>query len=252
MARQEVNLGLVPGDKRGDKLRVGGKKINENFTELYNWLFNVQSSPIVAGSHVITEEESTQLSRIFQIIPAGGTGKIIELISLIARITPSEPPVGGLQIMEGQMLNVTTDGDTETQDWGYFPSDFLMTKRMIIQRMTPVFSTRIFEDTHVYVCLSGGANPKAGRAKIELFYLYRIIDATREGGSGGGGGIALQVVQSFVNQSEITVEHNLQKYPTVVIVDTTGRELVAEITHESVDHMVIRLNPSASGKIIYS
>ena len=31
MARQVINIGLVPGDKRGDKLRIGGIKINENF-----------------------------------------------------------------------------------------------------------------------------------------------------------------------------------------------------------------------------
>jgi len=48
------------------------------------------------------------------------------------------------------------------------------------------------------------------------------------------------------------VQHNLDKYPTVVVVDTTGREIIAEITHESTDQMVIRLNPAASGKIIYS
>ena len=74
-----------------------------------------------------------------------------------------------------------------------------------------------------------------------------------EGEGGGGGGIAIdQVVQSFINQSEITVEHNLHKYPTVVVVDTTGRELIPEITHESTDRMIIRLNPAASGKLIYS
>ena len=98
MARQEINIGIVPGDKRGDKLRVGGKKINENFTELYNWLFNVQSSPVIAGKHVITEQESTYLTEKNEIIPSPGAGKVIELISLISRITPAEPPVGGLQV----------------------------------------------------------------------------------------------------------------------------------------------------------
>lgn len=254
MARQEINLGIVPGDKRGDKLRVGGKKINENFTELYNFLFNVQSSPVIAGSHVITEDESNRLTEINVIIPAAGDGKVIELISLIARITPMAPPIGGLQININQTLNVTTDGDTETQDWGFFPSDFLMSHSQIIQRMTPVFATQIFDNTPVYVCLSGGENPKSGSSKIELFYLYRIIDGSGSGGSGGGGGgiSTDQMVQSFINQSEITVQHNLHKYPTVVVVDTTGRELIPEITHESTDTMVIRLNPAASGKLIYS
>ena len=252
MARQEINLGIVPGDKRGDKLRVGGKKINENFTELYNSLQNGQSSPVIAGTHVITEDESNRLTEINVIIPAPGSGKIIELISLIARITPTPPPIGGLQIYPNQTLNVTTDGDTETQDWGYFPSLFLMSQNTEIKRMTPVFSTQIFENTPVYVCLSGGADPQSGSAKIELFYLYRIIDLAGSGVPGGGGSSTFQVVQSFVNQSEITVQHNLQKYPTVVVVDTTGRELISEITHESTDQMVIRLNPAASGKIIYS
>jgi len=253
MARQEINLGIVPGDKRGDKLRVGGKKINENFTELYNSLQNGQSSPVIAGIHVITEDESNRLTEINVIIPAPGIGKIIDLISLIARITPAPPPIGGLNIYPNQTLNVTTDGDTETRDWGYFPSLFLMSPSMEIQRMTPVFSTQLFENTPVYVCLSGGENPKSGNAKIELFFLYRIIDPSGSGvPGGGGGGSTLQVVQSFVNQSEITVQHNLQKYPTVVVVDTTGRELISEITHESTDEMVIRLNPAASGKIIYS
>ena len=253
MARQEINLGIVPGDKRGDKLRVGGRKINENFIELYNSFTAGQSSPVIAGKHVITEDESNRLTEINVIIPAAGSGKIIDLISLIARITPMPPPIGGLQIYSDQTLNVTTDGDTETQDWGYFPSLFLMSQSREIQRMTPVFSTILFENTPVYVCLSGGENPKSGSAQIELFFLYRINDLAASGIPGGGGSSsAPQVVQSFVNQSEITVVHNLQKYPTVVVVDTTGRELISEITHESTDQMVIRLNPAASGKIIYS
>ncbi len=253
MARQEINLGIVPGDKRGDKLRVGGRKINENFIELYNSATAGQSSPVIAGKHLITEDESNRLTEINVIIPAAGSGKIIDLISLIARITPMPSPIGGLQIYSDQTLNVTTDGDTETRDWGYFPSLFLMSQSREIQRMTPVFSTILFENTPVYVCLSGGENPKSGSAQIELFFLYRIIDPAASGTPGGGGGnSAPQVVQSFVNQSEITVVHNLQKYPTVVVVDTTGRELISEITHESTDQMVIRLNPAASGKIIYS
>ena len=251
MARQEINLGIVPGDKRGDKLRVGGRKINENFTELYNNQTSGQSSPVIAAKHVITEDESNRLTDINIIIPAPGVGKFIDLISLIARVTPALPPTGGLQIYPSQTLNVTTDGDTETQDWGYFPALFLMSSTETIQRMTPVFSTILFENTPVYVCLSGGENPKSGCSKIELFYLYRIIDAAASGTPGGGNAV-IQVVQSIVNQSEITVQHNLQKYPTVVVVDTTGRELITEITHESTDQMVIRLNPAASGKIIYS
>jgi|WetSurMetagenome_2_1015567.scaffolds.fasta_scaffold179631_2 hypothetical protein len=255
MARQEINLGIVAGDKRGDKLRVGGTKINENFAELYGWLFTVQSSPLIAGYHVITPEESTQLTDINLIIPNPGLGKFVEIVSLIARITPAIPPTGGLQVNAGQTLNVTTQGGTETRDWGYFPSGFLMSPaQTTIQRMTPVLSTVLYESTGVYVCLSGGVNPRSGSAKIELNFLYRINDLSETGVGGGGSNdtLAYQVIQSFVNQSEIIVQHNLHKYPTVVVIDTTGRELIPEITHESSDQMVIRLNPATSGKIIYS
>ena len=251
MARQEINLGLVPGDKKGDKLRVGGKKINDNFTELYNIMSSSQSSPVIAGIHVITEDESNRLTEINVIIPAPGAGKFIDLISLIGRITPMPPPIGGLQVVPSQTLNVTTDGDTETRDWGYFSAQFLRSSAMTIQRMTPVFSTQLFENTPVYVSLSDGINPMSGSSKIELFFLYRIIDPAASGGTGGGNS-TLQVVQSFTNQSEIIVQHDLQKYPSVLVIDTAGRELLCEITHETIDRMVIRLNPASSGKIIYS
>lgn len=35
MAQQIVNIGVVANDGTGDSLRVGGDKINDNFTELY-------------------------------------------------------------------------------------------------------------------------------------------------------------------------------------------------------------------------
>lgn len=35
MAQQTVNLGSAPNDNTGDSLRVGGDKINDNFTENY-------------------------------------------------------------------------------------------------------------------------------------------------------------------------------------------------------------------------
>lgn len=35
MAQQTINIGAAPDDGTGDSLRVGGDKINDNFTELY-------------------------------------------------------------------------------------------------------------------------------------------------------------------------------------------------------------------------
>lgn len=36
MAQQIINIGTSPDDFTGDNLRVGGDKINDNFTELYD------------------------------------------------------------------------------------------------------------------------------------------------------------------------------------------------------------------------
>lgn len=38
MAKQLINLGTTVNDGTGDTLRLGAQKINENFTELYNFL----------------------------------------------------------------------------------------------------------------------------------------------------------------------------------------------------------------------
>lgn len=38
MAKQLINIGVVPNDKSGDTLRTAFNKVNENFTELYNIL----------------------------------------------------------------------------------------------------------------------------------------------------------------------------------------------------------------------
>jgi len=252
MARQEINLGIVPGDKKGDKLRLGGQKINENFTELYDFLTIQQASPVIAAYHLITYEESNQLTGIHVIIPPPGEGFVTELVSMVARVTPMGPPVGGLQVNPDQTLNVSTDGDAQTRDWGFFPRDFIMSQSQAIQRMTPVFSTQIFVNTPVYVCLSGNENPQSGSSQIEFYYLYRTIDTTGNGAPGGGVAAPAQAVHSFINQGMVTVLHNLHKYPTVLALDTTGRELMAEITHESTDQVSIRLNPAASGKIIIS
>lgn len=42
MAQQIINIGAAPNDHTGDTLRVGGSKINANFTELYGGVVRTQ------------------------------------------------------------------------------------------------------------------------------------------------------------------------------------------------------------------
>ena len=51
MPQQTVNLGSVANDGTGDSLRVGGGKINDNFTELYAATSAEAIQGIVGGSN---------------------------------------------------------------------------------------------------------------------------------------------------------------------------------------------------------
>lgn len=49
MSQQFINLGAQPDDNTGDDARSGGRKINENFSELYGKVQNVQNLNLTAG-----------------------------------------------------------------------------------------------------------------------------------------------------------------------------------------------------------
>jgi hypothetical protein len=49
MAQQTINIGAAPNDGTGDKLRVAGDKINDNFTELYAGKANTSHAHDIAS-----------------------------------------------------------------------------------------------------------------------------------------------------------------------------------------------------------
>jgi hypothetical protein len=64
MSKQNINLGNALNDGTGDVLRVGGEKINSNFTELYNALGSGNGAPLsivsglLAGSGIIVSSKT--------------------------------------------------------------------------------------------------------------------------------------------------------------------------------------------------
>ena len=64
MAKQTIELGASANDNTGDRVRAGGQKINENFTEVYNF----------TGWQQITDTTYTLASPL--VILEGVTGKI--------------------------------------------------------------------------------------------------------------------------------------------------------------------------------
>lgn len=65
-------------------------------------------------------------------------------------------------------------------------------------------------------------------------------------------GASGQIMLDFTNTDEVLVQHNLHKYPMVLVLDSSGREMVAEIVHDTLDRVIVKLATLNSGKIIVS
>lgn len=65
-------------------------------------------------------------------------------------------------------------------------------------------------------------------------------------------GAAGQVMQDFSSVDEVLVQHNLHKYPMVLVLDSTGREMVAEVIHDTLDRVIVKMAQANSGKVVVS
>lgn len=73
------------------------------------------------------------------------------------------------------------------------------------------------------------------------------IDIVQEGDK-----IKIQVKTTVFEQGEATdtwsIQHNLHKYPSVVLVDSAGTQFYAEVKYDSLDHVTIKINGATKGK----
>lgn len=75
----------------------------------------------------------------------------------------------------------------------------------------------------------------------------------RSGGTGqGGGGSSDGTIQevSFTNQTSLTITHDFENYPTVIILDSSGYLVHAEVQHTSSSQILINFSDSLSGTVI--
>jgi hypothetical protein len=56
--------------------------------------------------------------------------------------------------------------------------------------------------------------------------------------------------QTFTNQSTVTVNHNLGKYPAVTVITSAGDEVEADIDHLDANSFTVSFS-SATGGVIY-
>ena len=99
--------------------------------------------------------------------------------------------------------------------------------------------------------------------------LFPNLGGTSQGGGGGGSTIDIEgspligVVTSggtttissltYVHDQDVAastweITHNLNKYPTVILVDNTGTTFRAPVTYDSLSKCTVTLNVPAAGK----
>jgi hypothetical protein len=105
MAQQLINLGVAPNDRTGDTPRSGGKKINDNFTELYARVSALETTSISAAGQIsaIQAVDATQGLSIAQIQ--------IDLAAEAAARSASDlqefiPTTDGIQLVEAKNYTV--------------------------------------------------------------------------------------------------------------------------------------------------
>ena len=71
-------------------------------------------------------------------------------------------------------------------------------------------------------------------------------------GSGGGSGSFDGTIKevSFTDQTTLTISHDFENYPTVIILDANGNLVHAEIRHTSTSQILINFSDSLSGTVI--
>lgn len=57
-------------------------------------------------------------------------------------------------------------------------------------------------------------------------------------------------VENFIAQSVVTVTHNLNKYPSVLITDSSGDEVECAVNHVSVNQLVATFSSSFTGRVV--
>ena len=56
--------------------------------------------------------------------------------------------------------------------------------------------------------------------------------------------------QSFITQTSVVVNHALNKRPAVTVIDSAGDEVVGEVTHMTVNTLIVIFSAAFSGMII--
>lgn len=125
MAKQIINLGNALNDGTGDVLRVGGQKINSNFTELYTALGGDSGAPLsivsglLAGSGILVSSKSGDVLVTAKTASANELGAVKIGAGLTITDGVLSTPIYTLPVADGNLLggikvganlSITNDG----------------------------------------------------------------------------------------------------------------------------------------------
>ncbi len=55
--------------------------------------------------------------------------------------------------------------------------------------------------------------------------------------------------KNFTALAEVTVDHNLGKYPSLSIFDSAGDEVIGAVEHVSLNQLIVRFSAALTGKV---
>lgn len=70
--------------------------------------------------------------------------------------------------------------------------------------------------------------------------------------SSGGGGSSDGTIKevSFTNQTSLSISHDFQHHPSVIVIDASGNLIEAEVQYNSSSNILINFAVSVSGTVI--
>lgn len=115
MAKQQINIGLATNDGRGDSLRVGAQKINENFTELYAAIGSGNNlnlvTRIIPGEGISVNQNTGQIT-ITNTSPNRNTFKQVDVAGQESII--AQNLIDTLTVAAGSNVTITTVPSSNT------------------------------------------------------------------------------------------------------------------------------------------
>lgn len=103
------------------------------------------------------------------VLPKPGSGKVNQVVSMMAYINPST----ALQV-GSQILNVMYGLDVTDTGIGSFPNNFLESSIPVSYDMTPA-PGKMYPNEYVSIGLSAETRPDSGAATITIYCVYKIV-----------------------------------------------------------------------------